>query len=473
MGEVYRARDPRLGREVAVKVLPPESSADPERLRRFEQEARTVAALNHPNILAVYDVGTHDGAPYIVSELLVGESLRARLAPGAEPDDAKAATAQQALPVRKALDYAIQVARGLSAAHEKAVTHRDLKPENIFITTDDRAKILDFGLAKLLQGEPSLAGLNEMSTIPGYEASRLPAGTGPGMMLGTVGYMAPEQARGLPTDHRSDIFSFGAILYEMLSGRRAFPGETPVDILTAILKQEPQPLSTSDRPVPAGLARIVDRCLEKSPVARFQSTRDLAFALEGIASGLEAPVLAGAPMAARRRHLWMVASGVLLLTTLGLATALYVSRTPDSDASAMRLEITTPPTSDPASMAISPDGRLLVFAATSDGRTRLWLRSLDTITPRFIAGTDGASHPFWSPDGRSIGFFADARLKRVEATGGAIQTLATADAAGGSWNGDGVIIFSAGGAGATIYRVPAAGGRGGGGHPSGRPAGDA
>lgn len=256
MGEVYRARDPRLAREVAIKVLPPGGAADSERMRRFEQEARATAALSHPNILAVFDIGSQDSSPYIVSELLEGEPLRARLIGGA-------------LPVRKAVDYAIQIARGLAAAHDQGIFHRDLKPENLFITRDGHVKILDFGLAKLTMPEP---GLSPEATLDSV--------TGRGVLLGTLGYMSPEQCRGAAVDARSDLFSFGAVLYEMLSGSRAFRGETTADTISSILKEEPPDLSDTGLGVPPLLARIVHHCLEKDPADRFQSARDVVFALE-------------------------------------------------------------------------------------------------------------------------------------------------------------------------------------------------
>lgn len=258
MGEIYRAHDSRLGRQVAIKLLPAALSGDPDRLARFEQEARAAAALNHPNILTVHDVGRHDGAPYIVSELLQGQTLRERLEAGP-------------LPPRQAADYAAQIARGLSAAHEHSITHRDLKPANIFVTNDGRLKILDFGLAKLTH--------DEAGAIPRSGADS-PAETIPGLLLGTIGYMAPEQVRGLAADHRSDIFALGAILYEMLSGQPAFRGETSADTLSAVLEKDPPDLAGSRHRVPVALARIVDRCLEKDPAARFESARDLAFALD-------------------------------------------------------------------------------------------------------------------------------------------------------------------------------------------------
>jgi len=259
MGEVYRARDSRLEREVAIKVLPSFLSADSDRLRRFEQEARAAAALNHPNILAVFQMGTYEGAPYLVSELLEGETLREPIIRGR-------------LPVRKAIDYAVQIARGLAAAHEKGIVHRDLKPENLFVTKDGRVKILDFGLAKLTQPQSSSA----------HSAVTLTEGTEAGVVMGTVGYMAPEQVRGQTADHRADIFAFGAILYEMLAGKRAFQKPTSPETMTAILNEDPPGISQVVPNIPPALQRAVHRCLEKNPEQRFQSASDLAFALDAL-----------------------------------------------------------------------------------------------------------------------------------------------------------------------------------------------
>src|ERR1700690_4056492 len=261
MGEVYRARDTRLGREVALKILPEFFSRDADRLRRFEQEARGVAALNHPNILAIHDIGEHDGSPFIVSELLEGSTLRAELERGP-------------LPPRKASDYAAQIAQGLAAAHDKSIIHRDLKPENIFLTKEGRVKILDFGLAKLA---PNARGAKQSD---GLTLTSSP--TEAGMVMGTAGYMAPEQVRGSAVDSRTDIFAFGAVLYEMVSGERAFRRETPAETMTAILKEDPPELSELGQPVSPGLERIGRRCLEKQPEQRFQSAKDLAFALEAL-----------------------------------------------------------------------------------------------------------------------------------------------------------------------------------------------
>jgi serine/threonine protein kinase len=297
MGEVWRAKDPRLGREVAIKVLPASFSSDADRLRRFEQEARAAGILNHPNITAVYDIGSHDGAPYVVQELLEGETLRLLLAGGR-------------LSPRRAVDYSLQIAHGLAAAHEKGIVHRDLKPENLFVTRDGRVKILDFGLAKLTHMEE------------GREATSLPTvgGTEPGVVLGTVGYMSPEQVRGRPADARSDIFSFGAVLYEMLSGKRAFQGDTAADAMSAILREDPPDLSVTNQNVSPGLDRVVRHCLEKNPEQRFHSAHDIAFALETL-SGISAPAAAlpVRTLPRDRSRVIPVVIGAVLLTAAGVA----------------------------------------------------------------------------------------------------------------------------------------------------------
>jgi len=260
MGEVYRARDPKLGRDVAIKVLPASPSENADRLNRFEQEAQAAGALNHPNILSIYHIGTHNGAPYIVSELLEGETLRERMA-GA------------ALPQRKAIDYALQIAKGLAAAHDKGIVHRDIKPDNVFITNDGRVKILDFGLAKLT----AIDGAQSQTEVPTRKVN-----TDPGTVMGTMGYMSPEQLKGQAADHRSDIFSFGAILYEMLSGKRAFRGDSMAETMSAILREDPPDLSETNKTVSPALERVVRHCLEKNPAERFHSARDLAFAIESL-----------------------------------------------------------------------------------------------------------------------------------------------------------------------------------------------
>ena len=325
MGEVYRARDTRLGRDVAIKVLPA-GITDPERLARFEQEARAAAALNHPNILAVFDIGHHpsadsgQAAPYIVMELLEGETLRERLEAGP-------------IPVRKAIDYAVQVAHGLAAAHDKGIVHRDVKPDNVFVTSDDRVKILDFGLAKLVQPVPALLSGSMMAT--GIRQ------TAPGMLMGTVAYMSPEQVRGVAADHRADIFALGTLLYEMLTGRVAFQRETPAETLSAILRDEPADLDGLGQP---GIDRLIRRCLEKNPAARFQSALDFAFALESLSSagpGALAALSRGARMGARERIAWTVAA-LAVVAAAAVAWSGYM-RTPPAPPTAMSFNVLPPP----------------------------------------------------------------------------------------------------------------------------------
>jgi Tol biopolymer transport system component len=332
MGEVYRARDPRLDRDVAIKVLPAAFSADRDRLHRFELEARAAAALNHPNILTVHEIGTHEGAPFVVSELLEGTTLREAVgAPIARTTESSArregtaagAAARSArlpaLPLRKAIDYAIQIANGLAAAHEKGIVHRDVKPENLFVTRDGRVKILDFGLAKLREGDAASGAGATMLATRSFD-------TGAGVVLGTAGYMSPEQVRGLPVDHRSDIFSFGAVLYEMLAGTRAFRGETAADTISAILANDPPELTVENAHVPPALDRIVRHCLEKMPEQRFQAARDIVFNLDALSTASASAVVpAPAPPRPRRAvYLAVAAAAVAALAVAGtwrLATA--------------------------------------------------------------------------------------------------------------------------------------------------------
>jgi Tol biopolymer transport system component len=343
MGVVYRARDPRLGREVAIKILPTSFSADPDRLQRFAQEARAAAALNHPNILAIYDIGDSDGAPYVVSELLGGETLRERLRTGP-------------LSNRKAIDYALQIARGLSAAHDKGIVHRDLKPENLFITNDGRVKILDFGLAKLIRPEEG--------AVSG-EAPTVQVATDAGVVMGTVGYMSPEQVRGKTADHRSDLFALGAILYEMLSGKRAFHGETPADTMSAILKEDPPELSATGRNVLPGLERIVDHCLEKSPTQRFQSAGDVAFNLETLTE-TSATSKGLRPVKAPRRGQWLVTVIAALSFLIGCAAAYFFGlRGGVSTPSFHRLTFRR---GTIMQARFAPDGQAIVYGAALEGK---------------------------------------------------------------------------------------------------------
>ena len=449
MGEVYLARDTKLNRDVAIKVLPAAFSENGERLRRFEQEAQAASALNHPNILIVYDVGTHEGAPYVVSELLEGQTLRQRLG-------------GSAIAQRRAIDYALQMAHGLAAAHEKGIVHRDLKPDNLFVTNDGRVKILDFGVAKLTQPEAS----QSQTEIPTRRVN-----TDPGVVVGTVGYMSPEQIRGKNVDHRSDIFSFGAILYEMLSGRRAFHGESAADTMSAILKEDPPELSESNKTVSPALERMVNHCLEKNPESRFHSASDLAFALEAISGSAPVSSQTLTAMAAlsardriRKQSPWILTAVLALALIVALPFVFLYFRRAPLDERVLKLSVLPPEkaamTGVVPGVAVSPDGTRLAFIATSEGRNLLWLRSLDSLSAQALSGTEGAgaaSPPFWSPDGRFIGFFAGGKLKKIEASGGPPQTLCDAAASrGGTWNRDGLIVF--GDASGVLYRVSAAGG---------------
>src|SRR5262245_5509077 len=396
MGEVYRARDTRLGRDVAIKVLPSSFSADQERLHRFQQEACAAGALNHPNILSIYDTGAHDSSPYVVSELLDGQTLRQR-------------TTGTTLPRRKAIDYALQMAHGLAAAHEKGIVHRDLKPENLFLTNDGRVKILDFGLAKLTG---TADGSLSQTSIPTRRVD-----TDPGKVMGTVGYMSPEQVKGRAVDHRSDIFSFGAILYEMLSGLRAFHGESAAETMSAILKEDPPDLSETNHNVSPALERLVNHCLEKNPEERFHSARDLAFALETISGSTAISVETMSPMFARRgikaRELtaWIVAFIAIVVAAVTLGTS-YFRRT-SVETHPIRFTIPPPQNVNLTNfVALSPDGLRLVFTGRdSSGKNLLWVRPLDSLDARALPDTNDPTFPFWSPDGRFIGFFAEGKLK--------------------------------------------------------------
>jgi eukaryotic-like serine/threonine-protein kinase len=345
MGEVYRARDARLKREVAVKVLPASFSQDADRLRRFEQEAQTAGGLNHPNITAVYELGSHDGAPYIITELLEGETLRARLAGGA-------------LAPRKAIDYAVQIAKGLAAAHERGIVHRDLKPENLFLTSDGRVKILDFGLAKLTQGE---AGSGPETNLP-------TAGTEPGVVLGTLGYMSPEQVKGKPADQRSDLFAFGAILYEMLSGRRAFHRDSAAETMSAILREEPPDLSSTNRNIQPGIERIVRHCLEKNPEERFYSARDVAFDLEAL-SGLSGPgAVPFAVAGGRRRPSWALLAAAVAATALAVGSWALLAVRSAKDRLPPSFRQLTFRRGQIFSARFAPDGQTILYSAAWDGK---------------------------------------------------------------------------------------------------------
>ena len=422
MGEVYRARDPRLGRDVAIKVLPASFSADPDRLQRFAQEARAAAALNHPNILAIYDIGESKGAPYVVSELLEGETLRERLRAGA-------------LGTRRATDYALQIARGLAAAHDKGIVHRDLKPENLFITADGRVKILDFGLAKLTrpEGTPSSA-----------EAPTLQVATDPGLVMGTVGYMSPEQVRGKPADQRSDLFAFGAILYEMLSGKRAFHGETPADTMSAILKEDPPELSETARNVPPALERIVRHCLEKNPVARFQSASDVAFNLEALTE-ISATSRSGLrSIAGPSRSRWLIPA-IAGLVVAASYVAVYFAAIRNRNISAPSFHRLTFRRGTIWAARFAPDGQTIVYGAAWDGKPdELFTTRFDSTDSRPL-GLDHTELLSISSNGelavaRDVSpvaaFVNSGTLARVPLAGGAPREI-TENVSSADWTGDG------------------------------------
>jgi len=427
MGEVYRARDSRLGREVAIKVLPASFSQDTDRLRRFEHEARAAGVLNHPNITAVYDFGSAEGSSYVVTELLEGETLRSRIATGA-------------LSTRKATDYAIQIACGLAAAHEKGIVHRDLKPENLFVTKDGRVKILDFGLAKLTH--PERAG------APVTEAPTETRGTEPGVVMGTVGYTSPEQVRGLPADQRSDIFAFGAILYEMLSGKRAFHGATSADTMSAILTKEPPELSQTNREIHPGLDRIVRHCLEKNVQERFQSARDVAFDLEAL-SAVSVPgaiPVAAAPAARTAR---LVPLLVPIALALFAAAGLFVGKKIRPLASLHQLTFRR---GEVLSARFAPDGQTILYAAAWEGMaTEVFTSHLETPESRPF-GLPGADLLAVSRSGElavslrrratANGFIRTGTLARVSVAGGAAPRDVLEDVQWADWapNGESLAV---------------------------------
>ena len=434
MGEVWRARDTRLGRDVAVKVLPDTVSNDPRALARFESEAKAVAGLSHPNILALFDVGKEGSVSFVVMELLEGETLREALAKGP-------------LLLRKALDVALQMVEGLAAAHGKGIVHRDVKPENVFLTKDGHAKLLDFGLAR---SGPVPAGRDET------QSPTVDKLTSEGAVLGTVAYMSPEQARGETVDFRSDQFSLGIVVYEMLTGKRPFGGASAAETLAAIIRDEPELVTKLDPRLPALLGWTVQRCLSKDPEERYSSTRDLVKELQSLRTHLSEAVspvgvVPGETQRLRRRvSYWALATAITLAVVLGVFMGIRFVRTRSSPALPLKFSLSFPVDAAPQisnnnPFALSPDGKTLVFAGFDGAKVKLFVRRLDLDEIRPIPGTEGNAYlaPFMSPDGLWVGFVADGKLKKVSLAGGSPTILC--DASGtGSWGANGTIVFSSG-----------------------------
>ncbi|NDQ57645.1 MAG: protein kinase [Acidipila sp.] len=452
MGEVYRARDTRLGRDVAIKVLPADHSSDPARKQRFEREAKAISSLNHPHICVLHDVGHQDGIDYLVMECVEGETLAKRLEKGA-------------LPLEQVLKFGAQIGDALDKAHRSGVVHRDLKPGNIMLTPTG-AKLLDFGLAKSAAPLADMATLTAAAHPAGQPAQAHPV-TVQGTIVGTIQYMSPEQIEGKELDGRSDIFSFGAVLYEMLTGQRAFPGKSQLSVVSAILEKEPAPISTVKPMTPPVLDRAIRRCLAKDPEDRWQTARDLAIELKWIGepgSQTIAPALAGlrSPNKTSTRVAWSAAL-VLALTAIAFAAAFFL-RTPKLPqpvrlSAEIGADATLYTNFGPA-VILSPNGTRLVFAAAgSDQKQRIYVRSLDQLQATVLAGTENARDPFFSPDGQWIAFFADDKLKKISVQGGAAATLCDApNGRGGSWAEDGTIVFAPD-MNVGLYKVSSEGGR--------------
>jgi len=444
MGEVYQAHDSKLGRDVAIKVLPEAFAHDPERLSRFQREAKMLAALNHPNIATIYGLEQSGDISYLVMELVPGETLAERV------------KREGAVPIEEALAIAKQMAEALEAAHEKSIIHRDLKPANVKVTPEGKVKVLDFGLAKAFAGDGA-------SEDPGNSPTLSMAATMQGVILGTAAYMSPEQAKGKAVDKRTDIWAFGAVLYELLTGKAAFHGEDVGDILASVVKTEPD-WSRLPEATPPTIRILLRRCLRKDKRERLADAGglriEIADALLGEAATAPPPTPRKGPLS-NTRMAWSVAAALLVAS---LALAFLYFRGVTDETRVLKLSVLPPEkaTFNPASLpAVSPDGRRLAFAVTVNGQSELWVRDLDSLTARPLPGTDGAYDPFWSPDSRFIAFFADGKLKKVDVTGGPALSLCNTSSAGtargGSWSKNDVIVFA--NANATgLFRVQASGG---------------
>ena len=453
MGEVYRARDTKLHRDIAIKVLPQHFALDPDRLARFQREAQLLASLNHPNIGAIYGLEDVDGVRALVLELVDGPTLADRIAQGPMPID-------EALPIAR------QIAEALEAAHERGIIHRDLKPANVKLRPDGTVKVLDFGLAKALDPAPSAIDASRSPTITS------PAMTGKGVVLGTAAYMSPEQAKGRQADKRSDVWAFGAVLYELLTGRRAFEGEDISDTIAAVLRGEPD-WTRLPANAPAAIRRLLRRCLEKDRKRRLASAADAQLEIDEVLARppVDAPLTV--PAAQRRERLAWATAVAATAVAVGISLLLF-TRPPPQPGTVIRFHVSTPAgtrlTYGPASphQAISPDGRLMAYVVVDEqNRGVLALQSFEDLQPRVLPGTDflrledsggGAGLPFWSPDSRFIGFFAQGKLQKIDVNGGPPEVLCdAANGQGGTWNRDGIILFAPS-AGSGLFRVPAAGG---------------
>jgi len=454
MGEVYRARDPRLGRDVALKVLPAAFAQDPDRMARFQREAQVLASLNHPNIAAIHGLEEAGGVRALVMELVEGPTLAERIKSGP-------------IPLEETLSMAAQIAEALEAAHERGVVHRDLKPANVKVTPEGTVKVLDFGLAKALDSEVSASNISNSPTLTA-------AATEAGVILGTAAYMSPEQARGKRVDKRADIWAFGVVLYELLIGRRTFQGETTSDTLAAVLKTDPN-WDALPAGVPAGIRRLLRRCLEKDPKLRLRDIGEARIAIEETLRGGDSVVPVSSPAEAamrtsplqqpwRRASPWAVALAfALLAAVLGWRTVFHTNA-PAGDP--VLSFVPAPPGTSFRStgfsagpVVVSPDGKQLAFSATGqDGVTKIWVRPLSALSAAALAGTEDGSAVFWSADSRSLGFYADGKLKSIDLTGGNVQVLADSGPGGGSdWAANGTILFKPP-RGNEIYKIPASGG---------------
>ena len=441
MGEVYKGRDTRLDRIVALKILPPEYSADTERNLRFEREARAISSLSHSHICALYDLGRQDGIAFLVMEFLEGETLENRLRKGA-------------LPIEDALRLAVQVAEALDHAHRLGIVHRDLKPGNIMLTRDG-AKLLDFGLAKAMEPAATTTPATALPTV----ARTL---TAQGSIVGTFQYMAPEQLEGAEADARSDLFAFGAVLYEMLTGQKAFQGKSQASLIAAIMNGTLVPLSNLQPLTPPALEHLVQTCLARDPDARWQTARDVLVQLKWIAQG-GSQVSVPRPVQARRKYRERIAWAVAALSLIALAAsmAIHFGETRPA-ASPVTFTIPPPPGNEFTDLTIpvvSPDGRKLVFSTvTREGQNKFWLRSMDSPAPRELPATGMVRWPFWSPDSRFVAYVSDGKLMRIDTTGGSPVTLSDSAGLGGTWNSNNVILIGASLTDPTLRRIPASGG---------------